>query len=248
MSGWRVAVCVSPLALSAFEVEGWVAVVVDVWRATTTIVTALANGARAVMPVATIEEAFRYRELYDRDVLLAGEERGQPIEGFDLYNSPRLFTAEVVRGKKIVLRTTNGTQAIAGLKGKARAVLAASFVNLSAVARYVAEHFMGAPVLIVCGGWRGHLNLEDTTCAGAILHRLGEGSQLDFVGDEPVVALWLWERAVEEGLEEFLKKGTHWRRLTQLGWGEDLSWCLRRDVYPHVVQLRDEGFVCVDSD
>lgn len=245
MNKRKVAVCTSSLALSAFEVEGWVAVVVDVWRATSTIVTALAHGARVVKPVATIEEALREKHLNGGNVLVVGEDRGQPVDGFDLYNSPRLLTSEVVGGRTVILRTTNGTQAISPLMGRAKAILAASFLNLSATVRHILEEWESAPVLVVCGGWRGHLNLEDTTCAGAILHQLSREQQLEAVGDEPTVALWFWERALNEGLECFLQRGTHWRRLSLLGWTEDLPWCLREDVYSCVAVLRDEGFISV---
>ncbi|MBT8397581.1 MAG: 2-phosphosulfolactate phosphatase [Gemmatimonadetes bacterium] len=123
----------SPAVVDETSVEGKTAVVIDVIRATSTLVEALANGAKAIFPTLSTEEAVKLASSLGReDTLLCGERKGLKVEGFDLGNSPAEFTAEVVGGKQLVMTTTNGTRAFAAVEAADR-VLAASFLNLSAV-------------------------------------------------------------------------------------------------------------------
>lgn len=175
-----------------------IVVVIDVLRATSTIVTALANGAKAVVPMLTPDEA---RSLAQPDDLLAGERGSLPLPGFALGNSPLEFTAERVAGKRIILTTTNGTRALLAAKG-ARRVLLASLLNMGAVAdelkkdlarsaAFKGEAFpvqgdnparedIPGKVTFLCSGTRGRFSLEDTLCAGGIISRLlGETQEID---------------------------------------------------------------------
>src|SRR5690606_9016889 len=137
---------------------------------TSTIVEALANGARSVFPVASIEAAVRLAQNMGRDeVLLCGERRGLPIDGFDLGNSPREYTPDRVAGRSLIMTTTNGTPALLATT-TAQETLVASFLNLSAVVARLAES--GAPATVVCAGRERRFSLDDAVCAGAIVRAL----------------------------------------------------------------------------
>jgi 2-phosphosulfolactate phosphatase len=153
------------------DLDGSTAVVIDVLRATTTIITALASGARAVIPCLTIGDAIAAAAALPREsVVLGGERGGLPIEGFDLGNSPAEYTASHVAGKTVVLTTTNGTRALLHCR-EADEVLVAAFANISALVAVLAER---ARVEIVCAGTDGRVTDEDLLLAGAIVDRLAE--------------------------------------------------------------------------
>ncbi len=147
---------------------GW-AVVIDVLRASTTIVHALACGAVSVTPCETVEEARRLKVVATDRPLLGGERGGQAIDGFDLDNSPARYSREVVGGRRVVFTTTNGTRALLRAQA-AEHVLVGAFVNLSAIVGRL--RCDAAPVHLVCAGSEGQLSLEDVLFAGAVVARL----------------------------------------------------------------------------
>lgn len=158
-----------PQSVAAEELERGTAVVIDVLRATTTIVYALGAGARAVIPCLTIEDALAAAgSLPANGVVLGGERGGRPIEGFDLGNSPAEYEHSIVAGKTIVLTTTNGTKALLQCAG-AEQIVIGSFVNLSALCSVLAGR---QNVDLVCAGTDGQITREDVLLAGAIVDRL----------------------------------------------------------------------------
>ncbi len=160
-----------PSLMSPGCLQGGVAVVIDVLRASTTIVHALAHGANAVVPCASVAEAQDAASRHDRShVLLGGERHGQLIDGFDLDNSPLAYTSDVVAGKTIVFTTTNGTLALRACEAASR-VLIGAFVNRSAITRLLRSD--GRPAHLVCAGTDGHLTAEDILFAGALAADLG---------------------------------------------------------------------------
>ncbi|HEY0341988.1 MAG TPA: 2-phosphosulfolactate phosphatase [Steroidobacteraceae bacterium] len=203
---------------------------IDVIRATTTIISALAHGADGVRPVAGIDEAFALKAA-NPGALLAGERGGQPLPGFDLGNSPEEFTPERVKGRRIILTTTNGTQALAACAG-ARRVLAAAFVNLNAVAARLRE--LGPPWLIVCAGCNGEFGFDDAAVAGALAEALGV--------DDPLVPLY---RSVKNRLTETLLGSTAGRELIKVGMEKDVPFCARLDLFSIVPTLDGEGVLRV---
>lgn len=224
--------------LRATDLAGVHAVVVDVIRATSTTAAALANGARAIFPAASTEDALRLAQSLGReDTLLCGERRGLPIEGYDLGNSPDEFTRAVVEDKRLIMNTTNGTRAFLAVEDADR-VFAASFLNLSAVVSGLA----GAPsLLILCAGREDTFALEDALCAGAILHRLAEtGVALDM--DDAAWAAWSISKGVEvnESLLAFAAAG---KALAEVGLGSDLAACARVDAVHVLPELRDRSLV-----
>jgi 2-phosphosulfolactate phosphatase len=216
---------------------GSAVIVIDVFRASTTIAAALAGGARFVLPVADVEQAMKLAEPYaDSEVLLGGERECQRIEGFQLGNSPREYTREVVAGKVIVFTTTNGTQALAAAKDAA-AVLIGSFVNFSAVADAVAGH---DSVTILCAGNNGRLSLEDFACAGGLVHRLAKGeSQLN----DAALAARAAYKNLKTDLGRNLTATEHALRLAELGFRADLDFALKVDSVPVVPRLNEGRIV-----
>ena len=147
-------------------------VVIDVLRATTTIVNAMVNGALKVIPVAEVDDAITVMRTLDRrESVIAGERNALPLPGFDLGNSPEEFTSEKVRGKSVVITTTNGTSALQAVRNAGRILLGA-LINRRAVARTLAE--LGEDVCLVCAGTMGRFSADDMYCAGDILSALKE--------------------------------------------------------------------------
>lgn len=234
----KVFVHLLPALIPSESLKGGVAVVVDVLRATTVIVRALAAGCTAVIPCREIGEAETVAASFPRDaVLLAGERAGLPIRGFDLGNSPGQFTAEVCRDKTIVMTTTNGTRAIlASLK--AETVYVASFNNLKATAGEIAVQLLkkhhGHTVHIVCAGTDGQISLEDSLLAGALASHianvfdLGPESAVDgrIFSDEALMTLTQWLEVArfsrERPLWRLLSLGRGGRNLLAIGCEPDI--------------------------
>lgn len=221
------------------EVAGSAAVVIDVIRATSTLVTALGNGAEAVYPTVSTEAALRLASSLGREeTLLCGERKGRKIEGFDLGNSPAEYERATVEGKRLVMTTTNGTRAFLAAATADR-VLAASFLNLSAVAKSVVEAVAdGSPLAVVCAGREDRFSLDDAVCAGALIRAVEErkGAPLE-TNDSAAAAVAL---AGEFGADEvFLRSTAAGRALVEIGLGSDLSLCARRDVYELVPEMVD---------
>lgn len=218
------------------ETADQTAVVIDVLRATSTITTALANGARAILPVVTPEEAFeQVAELPAGAVLLGGERRSVRIEGFHLGNSPLDYTQARVSGKTIVFTTTNGTRAIRRAAGAGH-LLVTSFLNVSAVAARALE--LGKDLTILCAGTHDRFSLEDTACAGALVSALS-GPDIDLeLCDLATVARLLYE-SYRGRLAELLHLSAHGQNLVKLGLSDDLVFCAQADSLAIVPEFID---------
>ena len=167
-------VLLHPAEFKVRDFKGKVVVIIDVLRATTTILTAFANGCKKVIPVLTPAEAIEVKDtIIDTFPLLGGERQGIKINGFDLGNSPSEYTREVVQGRNIVLTTTNGTKALRGVKGTG-SIFIGAFSNISALCR--ACHKVGEDIILVTSGRAGSFSLEDLVCAGMIVSKLREAS------------------------------------------------------------------------
>lgn len=216
------------------RLTGSVAVVIDVLRATTTMVHALAAGCTCIRPCAEIEEARAVAgELRVGKVLLAGERGGAPLPGFDLGNSPREYTSRLCRGRTIVMTTSNGTRALVRAT-EAERVLAAAFVNYSAVCEQLRRE--ARPVHIVCAGTDGEVALEDTLLAGALVDFLSQVSEVQ-LNDAARLAWDTFEnqRAILAGALEVSRGGAILRRL---GYDEDVAAAAQVDRFHLVPELR----------
>lgn len=231
-----VEVCLSPVSLGLYDFSDKIVVVVDIFRASATIITALAHGASRIRAVSTIEEAF---ELQGRGYLAAGERGGRKVEGFDLGNSPLDYVQSVVTQKAIALTTTNGTQSINASRD-AKALAIGSFLNISALARYLKSS--EASIMILCAGWKGFVNLEDTLFAGALISELGDRYMAD--SDSSKLALEIYLRHRHDMLS-FLRDSDHARRLIRIGYEKDLAYCLTRDLFHLNAIFRDGEIVAV---
>ncbi len=208
------------------ELSGRVAVVIDVLRATSTMVAAFDAGAASITPVASVEEARETARALGADALLCGERGGIRLEGFDLGNSPREYTSEAVGGRPLVLTTTNGTSAVE-VGRNAEALFACSLLNVAAVARRLAE--FGRDVTIICSGTEGRLSKDDLYCGGLLVSALFSPGAVGQLSDGGRVAVeWYLSR---QGRSEYvLSSSQHGQRLIELGFGEDLAFCARENV------------------
>lgn len=220
-----------------------VVLVIDVLRASTSMAAALANGARAVIPFEGVDEAItRARALERSDVLLAGERKMAPIPGFELGNSPREFTADVVNGKTIVMTTTNGTAALSNVAG-AGEVLVGSFANYSAVLKRLrVAARAGKSITLVCAGSNGRFALEDAICAGRFVRGVARRGIQPVLGDAAGVASFV-DRRMGADLTAALRDSEHGRALIDAGLGDDVDYCAGIDRHPVIPIYRDRQVV-----
>jgi 2-phosphosulfolactate phosphatase len=232
--GKDVYVHLTPQLVASPLLAGGVAVVIDVLRATTTMIHALAAGCTAIRPCAEVEEAKALADAMRAGrVLLGGERDGKPLPGFDAGNSPKEYTAARCRGSALVLTTSNGTRALLHAAGAAR-VLIAAFVNYSAVCEQLRRETR--PIHVVCAGDGGAVALEDALLAGALVDFLAEqgGANLN---DGARLA---WDAFEQHGkvLEGALAVSSGGRRLMDLGYGDDVRAAARVDQFALAAELR----------
>ncbi len=234
MSKPLVEVCLSPELLHLHELIGRTVVVVDILRATSCMVAGLATGIASITPVASLEEG---RALMAQGYIGAGERDGKQVEGFHMGNSPFSYMESRLKGKKVVTTTTNGTQAIQKSRAAAQIVIGA-FLNLSAVAAHVKA--AGRNVVIICAGWKGKVNLEDTLFAGALARKL-EGF-FTWEDDAVLAASELYAN-MQMDLYAHISRSSHYQRLAKLGIKEDIRFCLETDRFDAVPVLEANEIV-----
>jgi 2-phosphosulfolactate phosphatase len=227
-------VCLSPDLMHLYTVEDRTVVVVDILRATSCMVTAFAYGVESITPFANLDIC---RSMKKNGYVTSGEREGKKVEGFDKGNSPFEYMGEEIEGMRIAFTTTNGTQAIEKSKG-AKEIVIGSFLNLSAVARHLL--FSENNILIVCAGWKGKVNLEDTLFAGALIDKLKGHVEPDC--DAPLAAQHLYNLAKND-LVGFLSNSSHVKRLNRLDIHKDIEYCLTRDQYKVVPRLKNHVLI-----
>ena len=227
-------VCLTPDLIHQHDLRGKLVVVVDIFRATSCIVTGLANGVDAICPVGEISETM---ELGKQGYLMAGERGGEMVVGFDMGNSPFEYLGESVKGKKVAISTTNGSQAILKSAGS-EAILIGSFLNLEALTAYILQ--LPLSVVIHCAGWKGTPNLEDTLFAGALIDECAE--ELKPTGDSALLAHQLFI-ANHENLLGIALQSSHAERLKGFGIEKDLEFCMEESKYQVVPRLVDGELV-----
>ena len=225
-------VCFSPELIHLHEVSGKLVVVVDIFRATSTMVAALAHGVTEILPFADLESC---RAMQAQGYLIAGERNGLTAPGFELGNSPVAFLEGNYAGKKLAMTTTNGTVAIEKSKGAA-SILIGAFPNLQATATYIQSQKLD--VLIHCAGWKGRFNLEDSLYAGALVQALS-GSHTN----QEDGALAMGSLFDQEGnnLASYLAQASHAKRLQNHGIEADIAFCLSLNLYNQVVGVSQNG-------
>lgn len=216
----------SPRLLDIYDVAGSVVVIIDVFRATSTIATALYNGAARIIPVDSVDKCIEIGK--STGGITAGERDGKVIEGLAYGNSPAEYNREFIEGKTLVLTTTNGTRLLhmALLNGAAE-VITGSFPNLSAVCSYLKNQ--NKNVILGCSAWKDRFNLEDTLFAGAVISNIKENFTIHC--DSSLMAEQMYNLHKND-MKQFIRNTTHWHRLANYGLEADLEYCVTPDVAP----------------
>ena len=205
-----------------------VVVVIDILRATSVIVHAMSQGASEIIPLATVEEAFRMAKAFPRGfVILGGERENKEIPGFDLGNSPKEYVAERVKGKKLILTTTNGTRAFHTVSS-GKEILAGTFFNIGAIAQRCLES--NRDLFIFPSGDKGNFSLEDTLCGGMLIDLIIRKEKKEiFLTDASYCAQTLYQRFRDNLLEAF-HLSHHGKELIHRGFEDDLAYCAQIDM------------------
>jgi len=217
-------------------------VVIDVLRATSVIVQALSQGALEIHPVATVDEAFQMAKAFgESSMLLGGERESKRIPGFDLGNSPKEYIAEKVRGKKLILATTNGTKAF-HLVSMGKEILVGSFLNIGAVAERCLE--LDRDLFIFLSGDEGNFSLEDTICGGMLIELITRKRKKSIsLTDASQCAQVLYQRFKDNLLGSF-HLCRHGKELINRGFDDDPVYCAQIDI-TNVVPIFRDGVIRV---
>ena len=221
----KIEVCYTPQAYNMFHKDDAIVVVIDVFRATSAIVTAFYNGVNKMIPVSTVQEAKEYQA---NGFMAAAERDGEMIEGFELGNSPFGYMNNKVKGKTIAITTTNGTQAIEASR-KASKIIIGSFLNLNVICDYLMTQ--KKDIILLCAGWKNKFNLEDTLFAGAIVEKLITASEFEIDCDSALASRHLYNLAKDD-LYTFLETSSHRNRLAKLDLERDIKYCLTLNQCP----------------
>tara|TARA_B100000965_G_scaffold405278_1_gene438678 strand:+ start:1097 stop:1843 length:747 start_codon:yes stop_codon:yes gene_type:complete len=238
----KIEVCYSPALFPVYySSKNCVVVVIDIFRATSAICTAFEHGVQKIIPVSSVEEAKEYQA---QGYIAAAERHGQIVEGFDIGNSPFSYMNPVMKGKEVVLTTTNGTKAIERAKA-ADNIIIGSFLNLDAVCAYLQK--LNKNIILLCAGWKDRYNLEDSLFAGAVIHRLKENPIYTGLADSSLAACHMYEMAKGD-LNNFLKDSSHRRRLERLDLEEDIRYCLQESIINKVPVFQGNALIVPDED
>lgn len=216
----------SPALLQLYNVTNSIVVIIDVLRATSTIATVLNNGAKCIIPVDSVAECIRIGKQIEG--ITAGERDGKVAEGLSYGNSPFEYPPQFIKGKTLVLTTTNGTKLLhMALDKGAKKIITGSFPNLSAVCDYLIEQKL--PVLLGCAAWNDKVNIEDTLFAGAVINRIKEHFDINCDASQLAESMYL---DAKNDLFQFLKdkNASHYHRLSNYGLDKDIRYCLTEDV------------------
>lgn len=220
----KVEICYSPALFPVYySNKDCVVVVIDVFRATSAICTAFEHGVKSIIPVASVDEAREYKA---QGYIVAAERHGEIVEGFDMGNSPFSYMNPALKGKEVVLTTTNGTKAIERAKA-ADKVIIGSFLNLGAVCKYLEKQ--NKNVILLCAGWRDRYNMEDSLFAGAVVNKLKKNPIFTGLADSSLAADHLYQ-AAKADLNGFLANSSHRKRLARLNLEKDIEYCLQENT------------------
>lgn len=232
----------SPALLHLFDVSNSVVVIIDVLRATSTIATALYNGAKSVIPVDSVSRCIELGKQIEG--ITAGERDGKIAEGLQHGNSPFEYPREFIEGKTLVLTTTNGTRLLQmALDKNAQEIITGSFSNLSSVCDHLVS--LKQNVILGCAAWKDKVNVEDTLFAGAVISRIENNFSINC--DSSHIAKAMYEKATKD-LFGFIKKSdaSHYHRLMGFGLEKDIRYCLTPDL-ANVLPQYENGKLIIKS-
>ena len=228
----------SPRLLKLYDCTNTIVVIIDVFRATSTIATALFNGAARIIPVDSVEKCIQIGA--QTKGITAGERDGKVIEGLQYGNSPAEYPESFIKGKTLVLTTTNGTKLLhIALNAGAEKVITGSFPNLSAVCDFLIAEKKN--VILGCSAWKDKVNLEDALFAGAVVNKVKEHFTIHC--DSSLMAEEMYKLHQDDMLS-FIRKLTHWHRLEKFGLEKDLEYCVTPDV-ANILPLYKNGALVV---
>jgi len=231
-----------PEEIKNIELAGKLVVMIDVLRASSTIVTALANGCRGFIPILSPNKAKKKAQQFEKEmVLLGGEREGVKIGGFDLGNSPREYKRELVKDKTVIFSTSNGVKTLEMVKS-AYKIIIASFLNLQAVCNYCTNY--QGDILIICAGKEGKFSLEDAACAGMIINFLRDVFPVACQEADANLAAQLIYEEFGNNILEILRKSQHGRYLESIGLEKDLKFCSQLDFF-HIVPIFRDGIISI---
>lgn len=232
--------CLSPALLHLYELKNAVVVIIDVFRATSTIAAVLYNGAKCIIPVDTVAKAIDISKKID--AIAAGERDGQIAEGLQHGNSPLEYSREFIEGKTLVLTTTNGTKLLQmAVDNNADTIISGSFPNLGAVCKFLIAQ--NKNVVLGCAGWKDRFNIEDTLFAGAVITKIKEHFTIHC--DSSLTAEILYQ-ANKNDIVGFAPNLTHYHRLVdRFGLIEDINFCLTPDVADVLVVYKEGKLIAL---
>jgi 2-phosphosulfolactate phosphatase len=232
----RLEVCFSPALLHLYDTKNTIVVIIDIFRATSTIVTALDNGANSIIPVASVEECIALGKAIPNSIT-AGERDGKVAQGLQNGNSPLEYPKEFITNKKLILTTTNGTRLLHMVK-ESHAIVIGSFLNLQAICNYLVRQ--NKNVLLGCAAWKDRVNIEDALFAGAVVNNIKQHFSLNC--DSARMANHLYVSS-QGKLLDFLKDSSHYKRLSGFGLQKDMEYCTTPNQHPIVPVLVDKELV-----
>ena len=223
----------TPQLLDLYEIKDAIVVIIDVFRATSTMATALHNGATKIIPVETPEACIEIGNATGG--ITAGERDGKIIPGLSYGNSPSEYPKSFIENKTLVITTTNGTKLLnMALRKGAKEIITGSFPNLSNVVAYLKKQ--NAPVILGCSGWKNRFNIEDTLFAGAVIEEIKDHFTIHC--DSSFMANQLFNQHKNE-LPIYIKTLTHWHRLAAYGLELDMQYCFTKDIAPSLPIFKD---------
>lgn len=237
----RIETCFSPALFEYRTLQNdYIAVVVDIFRATTCFCTALFHGAKAIIPVTDLVVL---EEMKKRGYITAAERGGKKVSFVDFGNDPNAFITKSIVGKEIAYSTTNGTVAIDKVvQSGCHNIIIASFLNISAIVAYLMQQQQN--VLILCSGWENQFSFEDTFFAGALSEKLLESSKFETKDDATKTALTLWKSGKNYPIEIIEKNSSHLHRLLNFGITNTLPYALQEDICPIVPIYKNQKISC----
>ncbi|APF23337.1 2-phosphosulfolactate phosphatase family protein [Clostridium butyricum] len=221
------------------KLENKIAVVIDMFRATSVIVTALNNGCEEVIPFLTIEETLESSEELNREeYILGGERRAVKIDGFDLSNSPLEYTKEVVEDKKVLITTTNGTRTLTK-SNSAKRIIIAAMINAKAVADKLLE--INEDVVIINAGTNGNFSMDDYICSGYIINEILKVDNNIELTDISKTANMIYEN--NSDIISYVKEATHYSVMKSLELDNDIEYCMKKSIVNNVPEYKDGKIV-----
>ena len=227
----------SPKLLDLYDIQNNIVVIIDVFRATSTIAVAMYNGAKSIIPTDSVEECIRLGKISNG--ITAGERDGKIIPGLEYGNSPSDYTPAFIANKILVLTTTNGTKLLyQALKGGASEIITGSFPNLDAVCKFIIAQ--NKPVYLACAAWKDRFNIEDFLFAGAVIEQVK--SYFTIHCDSSLMAEELY-KLHKNDLPNFIKKTTHWHRLSAFGLEKDMLMCIEKNIANCLPYFKDDRLI-----